>query len=113
MKIDFTEPIKENIQGQNFKDVEQNPIVPADQLANLVYLDRGQIAKTAKEAYQLNSLMERISCSEGAIEINDRERKLLEKVLDAGLKNEMLNSFLAGRLYGLISQDNDADKKLE
>ena len=90
------------------REIEGGPVIAADQVASLVLADRGASVDTARGAYQLNALVERIACAKGPIDLTEDEIKLLKKVLGAAVKSKNTSTFLVGRLYGILeSSAND------
>ena len=98
MNIDFNVEIK----GLNGKKIPREKIIAAEQLSNLVLSDRGGAAKTAREAYQINGLMQRIACATKPVDVTEDEIKLLEKVLDSAISQKTVSTFLVGRLFGIL-----------
>jgi len=101
MKIDFTVEIK----GLKGEAIPGEKIIAADQFANLVMTDRGESAKTAREAFILNGLMTVIACADGPVELSDVQVTLLETVLTNALVSKRVSTFLVGRLYGLLGKE--------
>lgn len=93
-----------HILGLDGKEIPGGPIIVADQLANLVLSDRGESAGTAREAYQLNALIEKIATAQEPVALIDTEVKLLKRVLDSAIKSKRISTFLVGRLYGLLME---------
>ena len=93
-----------HILGLNGKEIAGGPIIVADQLANLVFSDRGESASTAREAYVLNALMGKIATADKPIDLTDGEVKLLRKVLDNAIKSKRVSTFIVGRLYGALME---------
>ena len=97
MNIDFNVEIK----GLNGEAIPGDKIIAAEQLSNLTLSDRGA-AKTAREAYQINGLMQRIACAKEPVDVSEDEIKLLEKMLDSAISQKTVSTFLVGRLFGIL-----------
>lgn len=98
MRIDF------NVEIKTLKEEEVlgGPLIAADQLSNLVVIDRGESAATGREAFQLNALMEKIACAKEPIDVSANDLTLLQKVLDNALANHRISTFIVGRLFGIL-----------
>lgn len=95
------------IMGFDGKKVSDQPLIVSEQLCALAMLDRGKAATTAKEAYILTSLMQRIATAKKPISLIDGEVKLLKKVLDNALASKQnISTFLVGELYGELEGDD-------
>jgi len=92
------------ILGLDGKKVPGEKIIASEQLANLVMADHGESVDKAIEAFQLNGLMERIALAKKEVELSDKEIALLEKVLDGAIEGKRANTFLVGRLYGILEK---------
>jgi len=101
MKIDFTVEIK-SLKGEV---IPGEKIIAADQFANIVMADRGACAQTAKEAFMINGAVTTIACATGPVELSDGQITLLESVLTNALRSKQVNTFLVGRLYGLLGKE--------
>jgi len=104
MKINLNVEIK-NLDGSA---IIGGPLIAAEQLANLVIADRGASVDTARGAYQLNFLVERIAVSKEPVDLSTDDIKLIKKVLDAAVKQKNTSTFLVGRLYGILEKDSEA-----
>lgn len=117
MRINFNAEIK----GLKGEDILGDPLIPAEQLSVLVMSDRGESVKSAREAFQLTALVERIAVAKGPIDVSEEEVTLLETVLDNALKGKVfdkdgaviggkVSTFLAGRLYGILEGQASSSK---
>ena len=104
MKINFDV----HILDLHNREIEGGPIIAADQIATLVLSDRGASVDTARGAYRLNALVERIACATEPIDLTEDDIKLLRKVLDAAVASKNASTFLVGRLYGILEEDQEA-----
>ena len=104
MKIDFNSHILD-LHGN---EIEGGPVIAADQIASLVLSDRGASVDSARGAYQLNALVEKVSCAKEPIDLSADDIKLLRKVLDAAVASKNASTFLVGRLYGILEKDSEA-----
>ena len=104
MKINFDSHILD-LHG---KEIEGGPMIAADQVASLVLADRGASVDTARGAYQLNFLVERIAVSKEPVDLSTDDITLLHKVLDAAVASKNASTSLVGRLYGILEKDQEA-----
>jgi len=94
--------LNQDILGLDGKKIPGEPLIAADQLAALVLQDRGGSAETARDAYRLNAIVERIACAKGEVNLEEEEVELLQTVLDNALAAKQTSTFLVGRLYGIL-----------
>lgn len=98
MRVDFNAPIK----APGGKEYEDGSIIPAEQFAIIIQLDRGGSVSSAREAYKLNDLIGRIACAEEPIDVSDGEVAMLRKVLESAIKDQQASTYLVGELYRLL-----------